>query len=252
MTLWQKTNMIAFAIVIISLAIVAYIPSLENQSNPFGKPWHLQPSIHEDSLSQKYLSDYQILDHRQLLKQYFDSTHANIFILVDAWGVPIEESLLNREFEYFNNLPHKFAIHQRMANRSKHAELVEFRNSVQKNIYLFGGDSLEYNRPSYIAEIGFNRALFCPKCKDSVMISMIDSLLNTDSLQLIAWTTQSSRSGDRDSLHKSLKLIADLAVHHPEVQLVIQGTHRPILCSSDVRNAYKSHWVPVAILNSKK
>ena len=221
-------------------------------SSPFGKPWHLSPSVHEDSLSQNYLNDYKILDSKSLLRHVaLDSLRANVFILVDAWGVPIQESVLKEDFAYFENLPHIFALHQRLANRDKHAERVEFRNAHENNIYLFGGDSLEYNRQNYIAEIGFNRTLFCQKCEDGIMIEKIDSLIKIDSLQLIAWTTQSSRSGDRDSLHNSLTLIADFAKKHPDIQIVVQGTHRPVLCNSDVRNAYKSHWVPVAVLNSK-
>ena len=81
------------------------------------------------------------------------------------------------------------------------------------------------------------------------MIVKVDSLLKNDSLKFIAWTTQSSRGGDKDSLRKSLKLIANLALRHPDVLFVVQGTHRPVLCSSEIRNSYKSHWVPAVILN---
>lgn len=251
MTKWQKMNLIVFAVVIVSLASLVYVLGTDNMSNPFGKPWHLQPSVHEDSLSQKYLNGYQILDHGPLLKHYFDSTRINVFVLVDAWGIPVNESVLESELEPFDQISHKFALHQRLANRTRHAEHVEFRNSVQNNIYLFGGDSSEYNRPDYISEIGFGRTMYCRNCNDEIMVAKIDSLLDADSLQLIAWTTQSSRSGDKDSLYKSLKLIADFALRHPDVQIVVQGTHRPILCNSEVRNAYKSHWVPVVILNGK-
>lgn len=249
---WSKINLYLFAVVVISLASLVYILDSMAFTSPFSKPWHLQPSIHEDSLSQKYLDEYQILNHKSLLQQWYDASRKNVFILVDAWGVPIDEKLLKQDLSLFVKTPHIYALHQRLANRTKHAERVEFRADYENKIYLFGGDSLEYNRTQVAGEIGYQKRLFCQGCGDSAMIAKIDSLLETDLLQLISWTTQSSRSGDRDSLHKSLKMIADLVKRHPDVQFVVQGTHRPLLCNSEVRNAYKSHWVPVAILNIKQ
>lgn len=249
---WRKINLIFFAIVVVSLASLVYVLGTMNLSSPFGKPWHLLPSVHEDSLSRKYVDDYKIMNHRPLLNQLYDGTRTNIFVLVDAWGVPIEESLLEKDLEPFAKVPHVFALHQRLANRTKHAERVEFRTDYKDKIYLFGGDSLEYNRPAFVEELGFERTLFCQNCGDDVMIAKMDSLLVRDSLQLIAWTTQSSRSGDRDSLRKSLRLVAEFAKRHTDAQIIVQGTHRPILCNAHVRNAYKSHWVPVVVLNIKK
>ncbi len=249
---WQKINLILFAVVIVFFVSLAYTFGAMNFSNPFGKPWHLQPSVHEDSLSQKYLDDYQIMTQKSLMNQFYDSTRMNVFILVDAWGVPVDETVLEKDLEPFAEMPRIYALHQRLANRTKHAERVEFRAGYENKIYLFGGDSTEYDRPSLVREIGYGRSLFCQKCSDDVMAVRLDSLLENDSLQMIAWTTQSSRSGDRDSLHKSLKLIANLAVRHPDILFVVQGTHRPILCNSEVRNLYKSHWVPAVILNIKK
>ena len=252
MNKWQKVNLVLFVFFVIVTSTLVYQIGAENTVNPFGKPWHLLPSVHEDSLSQDYLDKYCILNKKSLLSQLYDSSRINVYILVDTWGVPIDEKLLKTEFELFSQLPHKYAIHQRLANRTKHAERVEFRDSLENKIYLFGGDSLEYYRPKLVSEIGYQKTLFCQKCEDRTMIAKIDSLLNADSLRLIAWTTQSSRSGDKDSLHKSLKMIADFAARHPEVQVVVQGTHRPVLCNSEVRNSYKSHWVPAVILNGKK
>jgi hypothetical protein len=243
----EKMNLTAFVILVV-LGVSFYYP-LTWITGSLEKPWHLQPSVHEDSLSQGYLDNYQILNHNSLLSQVFDSLRTNVFILIDAWGVPIRESIIKENFGYFESIPHTFALHQRLANRNKHAEEIEFQNSVSNSIYLFGGDSLEYNRNLYIKKIGFEKALFCNKCTDELMISKIDSLLANNSSKFIAWTTQSSRSGDNDSLRKSLKRIADFAERHPDIQIVVQGTHRPVLCDAKVRNTYKSHWVPVMILN---
>jgi len=249
---FQKINLIVFFIVVFVLAVLAYLRGFFDFTAPIGKPWHLLPSVHEDSLSQEYLAEYRILGKKALRLQLFDSSRTNVFILVDAWGVPNQESVLKEEFAFFEKIPHTFALHQRLAARNKHAERVEFRDGPENKMYLFGGDSAEYNRPNLVREIGFKKTLFCQKCNDEVMIAKMDSLLENDSLQWITWTTQSSRSGDKDSLRKSLKLIADFAEHHPDVQVIVQGTHRPVLCTPEIRNAYKYHWVPTVILNGKK
>lgn len=249
---WQVVNLVVFLVLILATSAMVYVLGKTAFSVPVEKPWHLLPPVHEDSLSLGYLERYRILDKKALRLQMFDSSRTNVFILVDAWGVPNQESVLKEDFAYFEKVPHTFAIHQRLGGRNKHAERVEFRDGPENKMYLFGGDSLEYNRPELVSEIGFRKTLFCQNCADGVMIAKIDSLLANDSLRLIAWTTQSSRSGDKDSLHKSLKLIADFAMRHPDVQIIVQGTHRPVLCTPEVRNSYKYHWVPVAILNRKK
>jgi len=249
---WQVVNVVIFLVLILAVSTMVYVHERMSFSVPVEKPWHLLPSVHEDSLSQRYLDEYKILDKKALRLQVYDSSRTNVFILVDAWGVPIQESVLEEEFAYFKKLPHTFALHQRLGARNKHAERVEFRDGPENKMYLFGGDSLEYNRSELVDEIGFKKTLFCQNCGDEVIVAKVDSLLENDSLEFIAWTTQSSRGGNKDSLHKSLKLIADLTARHPEVNFVVQGSHRPVLCSPEVRNSYKFHWVPVVILNGKE
>lgn len=252
MNKWQKISLICFLAIAVTSASLIYVLGTTSFSSPFGKPWHLSPSEHEDSLSLDYLNRYRIIDHKPLSQYYFDSSRTNVFILVDAWGVPVQESILSEEFAIFESLPHSFALHQRLANRNKYTERVELRNPPQNNLYLFGGDSLEYNRQKYIKELGFEKTSYCNKCSDSLMLTKIDSILAVDSLKFIAWTTQSSRTGNKDSLRKSLSLIANFANKHPKQQIIMQGTHRPILGSPEIRNAHKSHWVPVVILNKKR
>lgn len=249
MNKWQKLNLLVFSILVFSSAGLVYMLSNINFAGPFGKPWHLLPSVHEDSLSQEYLQQYQILNKTSLKTKFLDSSRTNLFILVDAWGVPIQKSELEKDFFFFASMQHTFALHQRLANRTKHAERVEFRDPPKRSIYLFGGDSLEYNRSALVKEIGFNNTLFCQKCNDSVMITKIDSLLKNDSLQFIAWTTRSSRVGNKEDLRKSLQQLADFASEHENVKIIMQGSHRPILGSRKTKQKYKSHWVPVVILN---
>lgn len=246
---FQKINLVIFLSVVATTCVLIYITRLVAQPSVDGKPWHLQPFVHEDSLSNEYKAQYKVLGKQRIGLHMKTETGGRIFILVDAWGVPIEENELAKDFSAFAGVPCIFAIHQRLANYSKHAERAEFRNDVPENIYLFGGDSMEYNRPEYIKEMGFSERLFCQHCSDSVMIEKIDSILALDAFKYIAWTTQSSRSGDRDSLRNSLRLIANFAKRHPETVIVVQGTHRPVLGTPEVRKSYKSHWVPAAFLN---
>ena len=244
----RQINFIIFMIFVIASTSLMYILGIDF----FGKqekPWHLQPSLPEDSLSQIYREQYLILDKTRLLDTWSDSTQRTVVILIDAWGVPTEEALMQKDFSHFTNIPHKFAIHQRLANRTKHAELVEFRNNDSTSIYIFGGDSLEYGRTEYIPTLGFKEALFCQKCNDSTVVITLDSLINTHSHNLIAWTTQDAKTGEPEILQKTFITIRDLAKKHSDTKFIIQGTHRPILGSPETRRSHKSHWVPAVLLN---
>ena len=249
---YQKINLILFLCIIVITSVLVYISEMVIPPIFQNKPWHLQPTVHEDSLSFDYKSLYKILGKQSVSKQFKDSTRPQIVILVDAWGVPVQESVLAEDFSIFKDIPHIYSIHQRLANRTKHAERVEFRNDVSENIYLFGGDSMEYNRPEYIREMGFSKTLFCQHCSNRAMLEKIDSVLVQDSLKFVAWTTQSSRTGDRESLLHSLQLIANFAKKHPEAMIIVQGTHRPILGAPEVRRSYKAHWVPAVVLNENE
>jgi hypothetical protein len=246
---WQKFNLIFFLCLVSLTSCIVYFLGKTTVSTAFEKPWHLQPAIHEDSLSLESKNLYKIFDKRRLYSHFKDTSRTQIMILVDSWGVPVEDSLLKEDFAIFADIPHIFALHQRLANRTKHAELTELRDNAPSNIFLFGGDSTEYDRKQYLQEIRFSRTFFCQHCSDSFMIAKMDSVMTQDSVAYVAWTTQSSRIGDRDSLHHSLRLVVEFAKRHPEASVIVQGTHRPTLGSPETRNRYKAHWVPAVILN---
>jgi hypothetical protein len=247
---WQLVNLVTFVILIFATVSLVYVLGTMNFTTPFAKPWHLLPSVHEDSLSSVYKNEYQILGKSPLRAALFDSSRTNIFILVDAWGVPLQESILEEDLKVFKVLPHQFALHRRLANYTRHAEHAEFRNSFANSVFLFGGDSLQFNRQEYIPSLGFQNLVFCDSCKNEQMIETIDSLLSISLIpQFIAWTALASAAGDHDKIQLILRQIAELARKHPEVHFVVQGTHRPVLCDSNTRSSYKSHWVPVVILN---
>lgn len=250
MSKWQRINLSAFIILIFVTVSLIYVLGKMNFSTAFDKPWHLLPTINEDSLSTIYKDSYQIMGKTPLRATLLDSTKTNVFILVDAWGVPIDENILAGDFNVFERVPHKFALHRRLANYTKHAEHAEFRNKSANSVYLFGGDSLQYNRFEYIPSLGFTKSIFCTKCGNKDIILKIDSLLNeAEPSRFIAWTALASPVGEHEKIRQILQQIENLAEKHTDVHFVVQGSHRPMLCGPEVKNSYKSHWVPVAILN---
>ena len=247
---WQRINLFVFLAMIFVTVSLIYVLGKMDFSAPFGKPWHLLPAVHEDSLSTTYKGTYQIMDKSPLRSSLYDTSRTNVFILVDAWGVPIDENILSGDFKVLESIPHKFALHRRLANYTSHAEHAEFRNNYASNAFLFGGDSTQFNRTEYIPEIGFQQTLYCPNCSNNTIIGKIDSILTEpEQPHFIAWTALASTVGDHDKIRQVLVQTADLAKKHPDVRFVIQGTHRPVLCGPEIRNSYKAHWVPVAVLN---
>lgn len=251
----RKINVVLFLMVCLFCIFAQYIFDA-SYLNKFSKPWHMQPFVNEDSLSTYVQENYGILDRKQVYSRFADSSKAVVNILVDAWGLPMEDSLVMEDFSLFEKIPHVFAVHHRQLNFNTHAEKVELRNNYDNSLFLFGGDSLEYNRNRDVSKLGFKNTVFCQYCTDETMTGKVDSLLAfMDSLPqpfFIGFTTQSSRGGNRDSLLYSLNLFSHLAQKHPNVIFVIQGTHRPILGTPETRKRYYAHWVPVVILNSGK
>lgn len=254
----RKVNLILFGLFIAVLLVLPWFPISEIVSNE-DFHWLLRPFAHEDSLCEGYKNKYKIDKDARPFQKTQQNFGRKTLILVDAWGVPLESSTLEEDFSFFEKLPHEFVIRKRLANRNVQAEFDELRNDFSNALFLFGGDSLEYGRKKYIPELGFNEVLFCQMCGDSVMLEKLDSAITESekllldssavSSRMFAWTTQTSRDGNRENLHKTLAGIAELARKHPKMQFVIQGTHRPILGSPETRRMYHAHWVPVVLIN---
>lgn len=248
MNKFWKVNFGVFCALAVLAVVFSYLVESQFIKMP-EKPWHMQPSIDEDELTAEYTDEYKILDRKRLIDKYADSTRKVVVILVDAWGVPFEGSLLKEDFAVFKDVPHKEYLHERIANRTRHAEFVEFRNSAGDGLYLFGGDSLEYGRNVYVDSLGYSEKIFCQNCCDSVMLAKLDSVLQVDERRVFALTTRDSRKGSRGKLHGTLQMIADVAKKHPDVRFVVQGTHRPTLGDPKIRREHFAKWVPVVILN---
>ena len=214
----QKINLaifLAFIAITVPLSYVLGSDFMGKQE----KPWHMQGAVHEDSLSQDFLSKYKILDKAPVMLQIERHKEKRVLILIDAWGVPFDEQKMAKEFAIFKDVPHEYAIHKRLKNVTKHAELVEFR-----------ADSLE---SFFVID----------------KLSSLDSLLENSVYKTIALTTHNSKDGSEESLRNVLNDIAELMKNFPDVQFIVQGAHRPILGTPETRREYYAHWVPVVIGN---
>lgn len=249
---WQIANLVAFLVMIMFAGSLIYALGTMNLTSPYSKPWHLLPMVHEDSLSATYKANYDIIGASPLRLTLYDSSRTNIFILVDAWGVPVQESDLEEDMKVFEQIPHRFALHRRLANYTRHAEHAELRNNSSNSFYLFGGDSLQFNRYEYVPTLGFQQVFYCGECDNNYLVEKIDSLLNNvePKPDFIAWTVLASSIGNKKDIRQVLQKISTLASKHANVRFVVQGTHRPMLCGSETKKMYKSHWVPTVILNN--
>jgi len=249
-TSFKNINAIVFLFVVLLLAGESYLIDFSFIVNS-PKPWHMQPFANEDSLSTEYLERYPLWGKERILDRYVETNQRIIEILVDGWGVPLNMDEMESYFSLFPAKQSQYAIHTRLANRTKHAERTELRNHFKRSLFIFGGDPLEYNRKSYIPGLGFDQMVFCGGGDDGVL-KVLDSLLS-DSLgnQFIAMTLNESRYGDKNRLYANLNEIIGLIKKYPGTIFIVQGTHRPILGAPETRKEYFSHLVPVVIANAK-
>lgn len=214
----QKINLVIFLAFIAITVLLSYVLGSDFMGKQ-EKPWHMQGAVHEDSLSQEYLSKYAILDKVPVALLVDRTKEKRVLILIDAWGVPFDEKKLADEFAIFKDVLHKYAIHKRLKNVTKHAELVEFRVDPADSIFIAND------------------------------FEQLESLLINSDSKTIALIFHNSRTGLEENLQKNLKDIAKFAEKHSNVQFIVQGAHRPILGTPEKRREYYAHWVPVVIAN---
>ena len=210
-------------------------------------PWQLVP-FNADSLSQKYKEHYQQFKPSALFPTLVDTTKPLVMVLVDGWGVPYDESLLESDFAHFAGKNATFAVHKRLLQHTSHAENVEYKQGFAEGTLLMNGDSAACAKKEHEQSIHFKQTICCEGCDDLRSIATLDSLISlaSDSTwNRIAWTAHGTRDGDRNKLDNLLKGIADISSKHPDFQFIIQGTHRPLLGTPETRRKYLAPWVPV-------
>lgn len=221
----RNINLLLFSAFLALLVLIPILHLDENRSIRAGwsqGPWHLLP-FGADSLAQHYKDRYQVLDEKPLVSLLQDLTRPLVMILVDGWGVPYDEGLLEADFQMIGGKNVSYAVHKRPFQTTSYAESIEYGSSFKDGVVIDGDDSAG-----------------CAK---------IDSLILEGSCSKVAWTARGTREGDREKLHELLKVLSELAGRHPEVQFVIQGTHRPILGSPETRRMYLAPWVPAVFIN---
>lgn len=214
----QKINLVIFLAFIAITVPLSYVLGSDFMGRQ-EKPWHMQGAVHEDSLSQEYIGKYKILDKVPVSLQIDRTKEKRVLILIDAWGVPFDEQKLAKEFAIFKDVSHEYAIHKRLKNVTKHAELVEFRTDSLDSLIVVD------------------------------MLERIEPLLMIPDYKTMALTVHGSKCGSEEILQNILKDIAKLIKKFPDVQFIVQGTHRPILGTPETRREYYAHWVPAVIGN---
>ena len=78
----QKINLAVFLAFIVFVIPLSYVMGSDFMGKQ-EKPWHMQGAIHEDSLSQEYLSKYKILDKVPVTLQIERHKEKRVLILID-------------------------------------------------------------------------------------------------------------------------------------------------------------------------
>lgn len=233
------------------LAILIAIPFVSGNLFAINQnaPWQFCPFNSGDSLSITYKKHYHVLDQQALIHQIEDKTPTIVSVMIDGWGVPYDEDMLAEDFSFFNKKTALFALHKRFHGHTSYAETVELRAGFEDGLYMDNGDSTECTQKEIQPAYGLKQTYCCLKCTDSDVATKLDSVLADTTWKRIAWTARETNLGNRDKLHNLLRQLAEISSHHPEVQFIIQGTHRTILGTPETRRKYNAHWVPAVFIN---
>lgn len=246
----RNVNLVLFCVVLAILVAIPFVSGKLFASNQ-NAPWLFSPFNSGDSLSTVYKERYRVLDQNALIRRLEDSAQTTVSIMIDGWGVPYDENMLEQDFALFLQKTASFAMHKRLLGYTSHAENVEYRSGFAGGILLMQGDSATCLRRADSSYWEFERSFCCVNCDDAKMIAIVDSLLSDSAQVKLGWTVRSTREGDRETLHEVLLGLSDIASRHPDVQFIIQGTHRPILGTPETRRKYLAPWVPAVFLNAK-
>lgn len=246
----RNINLILFAVALAFLIALPWVCGnmfLSHQD----APWQLLPFNSGDSLSTTYKERYQVLDAPALIRRVEDSARTTVSVMIDGWGVPYDEEMLAEDFALFDAKVAQFALHKRLLGHTAHAETVEMRTGFEDGLSVTSGDSAECAQSEARPRFGAKQTFCCLNCLDGEVAGSLDSLLADTTWKRVEWTARETSLGDREKLHSLLRQLAEIATRHPEVQFIIQGTHRPILGTPETRRKYNAHWVPAVFVNSK-
>ena len=276
-----------FALLIVHFYLMSIFPSQPLLEFPITK-WLARTSPNPDwarnNLTPEFKEMNNATDSVSVTRYYVDTNRSNVVVLVESWGIPMDSSLFQKELAVFGSSIKDYGIHLRMYSRTRTAEREDLLDSAwrdsarrrdslfmpnrfaslgYKTAFLFGGDSTIQLRYKYIRNIGFQDVLWSDSATaDDVIAVKIDSLLNTpdSAKRFIAWTTRDTQFPISDDaveteknyyerLFGTLQIVADLVKTHPEVRVVVQGDHEPILAPLEFQRKFYRRWVPYVVLN---
>jgi len=244
----RNINLILFVVTLAFLIALPWVRGNMFRSNQ-DAPWQLLPFNSGDSLSTMYKEHYRVLDQYALINRIEDTARTTVSIMVDGWGVPYDEDMLAEDFSLFDKNKVQFALHKRLLGHTTHAETVEMRVGFENGLYVGSGDSAECARKEETPAYGMKQTFCCLQCSDGEVANGLDSILANTAWKRIAWTARETYLGDRVKLYDLLRQLAEIAARHPDVQFIIQGTHRPILGTPETRRKYNARWVPAVFVN---
>ena len=189
---------------------LAQFPVVDYMNRTVPKP------VVRDDLPDSFKEKYAVTDSATITRGFIDSTRANVLVLVESWGVPLDENRFAEQLRIFDGIPMQVGAHHRMYSRTRTAEREDLICSVSrdstghrdtlflpqvlrtqgvKTQFVYGGDSLAQMRNRYIRNVGFDEISYGAgnggARTDGESAALIDSLLNVpDSvLHFVAWTT---------------------------------------------------------------
>lgn len=245
---FRTINLVSFSTLLLFLVLIPFLFGNKIASRQ-DAPWQLCPFNSGDSLSETYQNRYRVLDNAPLIRQIKDTLRPVVSILIDGWGVPYNEEMLVQDFSLLIGGKTQLALHKRLLGCTAHAETVELQQGFADGLYLARGDSAECAQIGMQPKFGMKQVSCCSRCTDRDNAKELDSILFDTTWKRVAWTARETNLGDRDKLHDLLRQLAGIASRHPDVQFIIQGTHRPILGTPEIRRKYNARWVPAVFIN---
>lgn len=196
---------------------LAQFPVVDYMSRSAPKP------VARDSLPESFKAKYFTTDSATITRGFTDSTKTNVLVLVESWGVPLDENRFAKQLQIFDGIPMQSGAHHRMYSRTRTAEREDLIYSVKRDsvgrrdtvflpqalrkqgvrtLFVYGGDSLMQMRNKYIRNVGFEETFFGISANSGVeprtdreSAALLDSLLSAQdsALRFIAWTTLDTR-----------------------------------------------------------
>ena len=188
------------------------------------EPYVRQTPVSPQSWAARLIVNEDILPPASLL----DSARSNVFVFLDSWGVSVNG---RTDLKISGIRPQKLS-------RASFAESHWLPGLVARALET-GMDTCYYRQNN----IDWARSL------------AVDSLLARPGLHLILLTDSNLQMHLMDSadyfraLDFEMELLSGFAARHPDVRLIIQGNHEPVLAPRDLRALFFRRYVPFAVLN---